>query len=184
MYKVIKVLCKVNIKLILLKIWREPQISYPKLLQISINPVHEVVNQINIYNGVWRSNKDFPKILDLHSMLTWISMWSSTSSWKHSRRYWLEICHLQSLMHDVILSSIAPPNHTIILPYNQVMNTFCSCILLLEKSQNLSDSIGRFCTILLLFVSTIWHILPRLFLSCIWCLFPNTYHMQCQFCRR
>ena len=43
--------------------------NYPKLLQISKNPVHEVVNQINKYIGVWRSNNDSPKILDLHSMV-------------------------------------------------------------------------------------------------------------------
>ena len=40
-----------------------------KLLQISINPAFEVINQINKYIGVWRSNNDFPKILDSHSMV-------------------------------------------------------------------------------------------------------------------
>ena len=40
-----------------------------KLLQISINPAFEVINQINKYIGVWRSNNDFPNIFDSHSMV-------------------------------------------------------------------------------------------------------------------
>ena len=42
--------------------------NHPKLLQISINLACEVINQINKYIGIWRSNNDFPKIIDSHSM--------------------------------------------------------------------------------------------------------------------
>ena len=43
--------------------------NHSKLLQISINLAPEVVNQISKCIGVWRSNNDFPKIIDSSSMV-------------------------------------------------------------------------------------------------------------------
>ena len=132
----------------------------------------------------------FRKLLILTAWLTWIIIWSSASSWKHLREPWLDKCPPwldRCLTYYVILSGIAPPKYTGFSPeyvsHNQVMNTFWSCILLLEEPQNFSSSTGRFCLTLLIFDPQLKVSYHAYFFLVIWCLFPNTHQIQCQFCR-
>ena len=121
-----------------------------------------------------KSTMNLRKFLTRTGWWTRPSMRSSASSWEHLRKPWLQVCPPQTLAYDVVMFDIAPAKNTGFSPeyvwHNQVMNTFRSLLLLLEKLQNVSSSNGRFCLILLSFVSTIVDILPSLFLT--FCLMP------------
>ena len=156
--------------------------NHPKLLQISINPACEVINQINKYIGIWRSNNDFPKIIDSHSMgdvnhHVIISFFMKTLERAMAGQVSDVLCYIVWYCTTQVYKlfsgiCITQPSDEYLLKLHFVV----------EEPQNLSSSTGRFCLTLLIFDPQLKISYHAYFFLVIWCLFPNTHQIQCQFC--